>query len=591
MKATITTILSLILFVSMTARAADTGAPDPRDDASPWGVGSGAEWAKDYPKFNPMVSQAGAKWLRLFEEWQTVQPRQGEWKWEGTDKIVANARANHLHLIGGWCYFAPWASADGGTRKGPIKDMQHWRDYVSASVSRYKGDIKYWEVWNEFNGSFYVGKNKVKDYADLVVAAYDAAKKADPTAQVGMSVASSDIGFLDLVIKAGAANHFDFICVHPYENIDAVRMGDEMGFLGLARTAREMLAANKQNANTPLWITEVGSGAPPKPEPKADARQADILLKSYILSLAQGFSRVFWFEVRGPTYGPEDFNLIRTDWSPRPSYQAYQTMAALLGAEPKYLGWLDVGQGGYGFLFKGQNGNVLVAWAPLNKEKKATFSADVEIVGLDGKATPLAAGKEVVLNNSPMFIRGDLADLASQAAANLGKPYPWDGDHANAAQVNCRLGEPNRDDGLTQITLPRPDQIGCTVPAEVDGVACRRVVSKNHDNGIIAFRADTRYIPFGVRTLDITVVARRAAKDKPAEISLTYETLDGLKDFKNGIEPWTVPAGDGWHEHTWRVRDACFINKWGAHLVLVSPGPLPDIFLKEVSVKKIEMDK
>jgi hypothetical protein len=86
-------------------------------------------------------------------------------------------------------------------------------------VERYHKDIKYWEVWNEFNGSFYEGNDKPKAYADLVVAAYDAAKKADPTAKIGMSVANFDIGFFAAAIKAGAANHFDFLCVHPYENL------------------------------------------------------------------------------------------------------------------------------------------------------------------------------------------------------------------------------------------------------------------------------------------------------------------------------------------------------------------------------------
>jgi GH35 family endo-1,4-beta-xylanase len=142
---------------------------DRRDDACPWGIASGAEWSGDYPKFNPMLRKAGVRWIRLFSEWQTIQPKQGQWEWEHPDGLVANARANNIHLTGVWAYFAPWASSDGGTRKGPIKDMQYWRDYVGTTVRRYQKDVKYWEVWNEFNGSFYVGQNKVKDYADLVV--------------------------------------------------------------------------------------------------------------------------------------------------------------------------------------------------------------------------------------------------------------------------------------------------------------------------------------------------------------------------------------------------------------------------------------
>ncbi len=163
--------------------------------------------------------------------------------------------------------------------------------------------MKYWEVWNEFNGSFGDSKNKVKDYAELVVTAYDAAKKVDPTAKIGLSVANFDVGFLDAVIKAGAADHFDFICVHPYENLGAVAEGGEVGYLSLADNLRKMLAANKQRTDMPLWITEVGFPAPIKAESKGDAEQADMLAKAYLLSLAQGFDRIFWFEARGPSYG------------------------------------------------------------------------------------------------------------------------------------------------------------------------------------------------------------------------------------------------------------------------------------------------
>ena len=109
------------------------------DDAGPWGIASGAEWSGDYPKFNPMLKKAGVRWLRLFPEWQTIQPHKDEWNWKTADAMVANARANDIHLSGVLCYLAPWASADGGTRKFPIKDIQVSGAITSAgTVGRYK---------------------------------------------------------------------------------------------------------------------------------------------------------------------------------------------------------------------------------------------------------------------------------------------------------------------------------------------------------------------------------------------------------------------------------------------------------------------
>src|SRR5947209_5584973 len=67
---------------------------DLRDDASPWGVASGAEWFSAYPIFNPMLKQAGVRWLRGFYEWQIIQPKHGSWNFTLPDRLLNNAQAN-----------------------------------------------------------------------------------------------------------------------------------------------------------------------------------------------------------------------------------------------------------------------------------------------------------------------------------------------------------------------------------------------------------------------------------------------------------------------------------------------------------------
>ncbi|HVS38284.1 MAG TPA: alpha/beta hydrolase fold domain-containing protein, partial [Gemmataceae bacterium] len=497
-----------------------------KDDGGPWGVASGAEWSGDYPKFNPMLHEAGVRWLRLFPEWQVIQPKKDQWDWHVSDDMTADARANGIHLSGILCYLAPWASADGGTRKFPIKDIQYWRDYVGATVGRYKNDIQYWEIWNEFNGSFGDSKNKVKDYAELVVTAYDAAKKANPDAKIGLTVANFDVGFLDAVIKAGAADHFDFVCVHPYENLNAVADGGEVGYLSLAGNLRKMLAANKQRTDIPLWITEVGFQAPVKPDAPRDAMQADLLVKAYVLSLAQGFERIFWFEARGPAYGKgTDHGVIRPDWTPRPAYDALRTMTTLLGPEPHYVGWLDVGKGGYGFVFQGDKGTVLTAWSPAHRQIQAKFDGAVTVTDLAGKQSALPGGQELALTNGPVFISDLPADLVKQARSNVGKPYPWAGDYANAKVVSCRLAAANTEDGLQQVN-PKT-----TVVVKDGSDAYRRPDFADPDlkneGRYIYFRVDPQFVPFGTKELEITIAAKRLAPDKDAGMGLCYESAKG----------------------------------------------------------------
>jgi hypothetical protein len=549
---------------------------DRRDDSSPWGVASGAEWFSAYPIFNPILKQAGVRWLRGFYEWQTLQPKQGYWNFALQDRLVENALTNDMHLTGTFAYFAPWASADGGTRKFPIKDIQFWRDYVTGMVGRYHSDIQYWEVWNEFNGSF--AENGTPEiYAELVREASVAAKTIDPTAKIGMSVANFDVGFLDAAIKAGAADHFDYICVHPYEKLGALSNDGEPAFLGMAGTLRQMLASNKQPADMPLWITEIGSEAPVTSNDQADQVQANLLTKAYLLSIASGFQRVFWFEARGPAYGKQtDLGLIRADMTHRRSYDALKAMIAILGPDPTAIGWLNMGAGGYGFLFDAHGEYVLAAWAPKNRDIDIKFPGEVRVSDLRSDLYSLAAGKTLHLTDVPMLIVDISSELVQEARSNKLKPYPWGGDYARSQVVTARLLTANIENGITQVN------VGTTVS---DGAWRRTDISRPDGEGhYVYFSVNPQFVPFGARKLQITATVRRLSADKAAGLSLNYESQKGYVNTAYS----NIPEGENWHEISWNITDANFVGAWGWNFRLNGISSPNDFLIKEVRVKNLQ---
>lgn len=563
-----------------TAQQAAASREDSRDDSSPWGVAAGAEWFADYPKFNPLLHEAGINWLRGFPPWQGIEPKQGEWNWTKADALVANARANDIHLTAPLAYLAPWASAHGDPRKFPIKDMQYWRDFVAGVVGRYHKDIKYWEIWNEFNGGFAINGTP-QIYADLVRDAYDAAKKIDPAAKIGMSVANFDVGFLDRAIKAGAADHFDYLAVHPYEILGGVADRGEAYFLSMADNLRRMLAANGQRADMPLWITEIGALAPVTPEPARDELQASTLAKAYILALAAGFERVFWFEARGPAYKKElDHGLIRADWTPRPSYEAIKTVIGTLGREPRYLGWLKFGKDGIGFLFQGQGEAVLAAWSQDEGESKFALGAGARVTSLAGESSLPKAGDELVLTATPLLISHVPGSWVRKAKHNAAKPFIGDSGYSGGEIVSCKLAEKNEEAGLRQI---RP---GSTTPVDADGVSARRMdfTRPNGTGRYVLFRSDPQFAAYGTRDLEITAVVRRVSPDQKAGLNLEYESLKGYI----GAPAWfEIPADDQWHEAAWRVADANFVGAWGYNFRLNAISSPNAFYIKEVRVKKL----
>lgn len=579
------TALALLAGAALPAAAAD-----PRDDNSPWAVTSSAEWSKEYPRFNPLARQAGARWLRLFPEWQTLQPSQGVWNWEPGDRLVANARTNGLRISGAFLYFAPWATVDGSTRTCPVKDMQFWRDYVSGVMQRYREDILYWEVWNEFNGSF-ARNGTPKIYADMVREAHLAGQKIDPQIKIGISCANFDVGWLDAVIREGAAGHFDFVCVHPYENLAAALEGGEPGYLSLASSLRRMLAANGQRADMPLWITESGRQSTVQPDAEEDRKQAEAVLKLYPMALSQGFQRVFWFEVRGPAYGRgSDYGLVRPDWSLRPAYEAYRQMTSVLGPEPSYQGWLKVGANGYGFVFEGAPSQefaagplrVLATWSPPETVNTIRFDGDVRVADASGAVALLKAGEELRVDASPRLVIGVPQPLVETARAQARQPFPWGTDFSQARIASCRLGAVNENKGVSQVH-PK-------TTAVVNGLteSWRRTNFAHGSEGrYIYFRVEPTFAPFGTTNLEITVVARRLQPDKPANMGLVYESLSG---YRGAPGHFSLAAGDEWQEHTWKVTNASFAGGWGWNFRIEATGSPNEFLVKEVRVAKKTKD-
>jgi polysaccharide biosynthesis protein PslG len=548
-------------------------ASDQRDDTSPWGVASGAEWLSAYRIFNPLLKEAGVRWFRSFYEWQTIQPKQGYWNFTLPDHLLANARANNMHVVGTLAYLAPWASADGGTRRFPIKDIQFWRDYVAGMVERYHTDIKYWEVWNEFNGSF--AENGTPEiYAELVREASIAAKKIDPTAKIGMSVANFDVNFLDRAIKAGAANHFDYICVHPYEKLSALMSGGEPGFLAMTGLLRQMLASNHQPIDAPLWITEIGDAAPTAPNVAEDQAQADFLSKAYLLSIASGFQRIFWFEARGPSYGGQrDFGLIRANMTLRPSYDALKAMTTILGAAPTAAGRIDLGDESYGFLFDAQGQHVMSAWTTKKDGIDISFPGDVRVTDLRSDMHSLSAGVALHLTNRPLLIL-DIPDvLLQQAQFDKMQAHSEVVEHRQSAEVSLRLQATNTGYGIRQIA---PET---TIS---DSESRRTNISRADGEGhYVYFLIDPKLVPFGVKEMQITTTVRRLSRDRPAGFSINYESQKGYIDTSfSGI-----PEADGWHEISWKITDASFVGQWGWNFRVNAISSPNDFLIKEVRVK------
>lgn len=152
----------------------------------------------------------------------------------------------------------PWVPT---TSSGDL-DRKAWRDYVYKIGSRYKGKIKYYEVWNEVNLlSFYRGT--IEQLAEMTKIASETLKTIDPEIKIiGASITPlpadklhpfSSTDYLRKYLSLTAA-YLDFIGIHPYVNPDPPEK--MLDFIRNMRATADSL--NNGSENLPLWTTEVG---------------------------------------------------------------------------------------------------------------------------------------------------------------------------------------------------------------------------------------------------------------------------------------------------------------------------------------------
>lgn len=530
---------------------------------SPWGIGSSSMRSKDHPVWIPQMAAIGIKELRSGRSgWSAVEPEQGNYDWAMIDAQLDYLASQGIRtgaLVLGTN--GKWNKKD--NPKGlPVNSLPEWSNYITKLVEHTKGRIDHFEVWNEPpNGT---AGAPPSDYAKVVAATYDAVKKANPEAKVGLAAKSAHINYLDQVIAAGAKDHFDYVTLHPYEVLGCVQEtpGTESVYMNILPTLRKMLKArNPAKAAAPLWLTEIGYDSKRGVEPQASA-----VIKAYTMGLAQGMECIMWFEGMDGDSGP--LGLLTGKGEKRPAYIALGELIKALGPDPKYVGWILLNEKHYGFVFDGPKGPVLVTWAATRETDTVDFGRPVEITNpLNAAGTKTATWP---LTTVPVIVQGISPDLVSQAGANKLKPFPWGGDYTKAKEVSVTMGQTNIEKGLHTKSA---ESIARDVVAYGGGSREGSIPGGN------VFIVDPNFLSYDKVPIEISMVVRRNEANDPAAITLEYESTGGYKK----LAPQEIPDNTEWRTLTWKIDDPQFVNTW-AFSFRVNSGKY---FVQKVAVKKL----
>jgi endo-1,4-beta-xylanase len=149
------------LFAAARARAfqqaaAETGLKDAFQDAFLIGTAVDGRTVNDptTPLARLVAREFNAITPTNMMKWGPIEPREGEWRWEGPDRLVDFGAAHRMTVVGHtlvWHSQAPpWLFVDEqGAPVTRARLLQRIEAHIRTLVGRYKGRIQVWDVVNE----------------------------------------------------------------------------------------------------------------------------------------------------------------------------------------------------------------------------------------------------------------------------------------------------------------------------------------------------------------------------------------------------------------------------------------------------------
>jgi hypothetical protein len=244
-----------------------------------------------------------------------------------------------LMSVPAWASGVKPAEVKGFYDSFPPQRMEDWQEYVRQVVSRYRKEIRFWEIWNEENGAdFYKPLPDAAHYVGLLKTAHDTIKSINPKATVVLGglqlngiipnpwLAVKTENFLQKIYDAGGKRYFDVANIHPY-----VMATKEEGPAYAAKLVRDTVQVMKKNGDgrKPLWITETGL---PTDKVTTEQMQADHLAGMYReLGKIPQVKAIYWFllcDLDHAVSGGEDtMGVIASDGRRKP---AFRTLVAVI---------------------------------------------------------------------------------------------------------------------------------------------------------------------------------------------------------------------------------------------------------------------
>lgn len=383
------------------------------------------------PAMLPTFKRIGIESIRDEHYWAQVEKKKGEFKFpkKSDAYMAASKEAGMYPLIAMTFGNKHYDDEDGPSTPA---GFEGYGRYGQAILNQYGDQIKWLEIWNEYNGSWAPPSARLSlearytTYTAMLKTAYEKIKEVRPDVQVlGGAAVLIPLPFFEGIFKLGGLKYMDGLVIHPY------RQKPE-GVEKEVAELKDLVRKYNNGKDIPIWVTETGHHTTEEYDwergrkmfEKGRAEGARYLARQYTLLLSEKVTKIYWY-LSSDHLNFVSMGLLRNHnkeesgmgrYAVAPSYVSYANLIHQLdGAEfvrhepmPEYSRVRVC-------LFRRDGKDIRVCWAthPSKIRVKAGGSLTVyNLMGTQSTVTPDAGESTFDLNEDAIYITGDAEDVS-----------------------------------------------------------------------------------------------------------------------------------------------------------------------------------
>jgi len=318
---------------------------------------------------NQLMRDAGIESVRTDAHWAFLERNRNQLKVEPHWRTyLAGTEAQGLDSLFILGYGNRFHGDGEKPRSEPVRTA--FNRYVAFVAQQFRGRIKHYEVWNEWDVENPTDPQFTEDYARLITDAAGIIRQHDPAAKVlagAVTTKGIESGFALRLIEAGVMQSIDGISLHPYVHCRGRGKNTPEAWIEwLAEVDMELSRAAGQPV--PLYLTEMAWPAHEGACGIDESLQAAYLARSFFLARTlPNVKGYWWYDFRNDGTDKRErehnFGLLRQNYVAKPAYQVLTAISPIVHDYPFLEHASESGNDTVLLRFGNAEEQLLIAWS------------------------------------------------------------------------------------------------------------------------------------------------------------------------------------------------------------------------------------